>query len=192
MHITKLLSKLFIVLFFALTSTYSLAGNPQLLFQTNRGEFLVELYPEKAPKTVANFLNYVNAGFYENTLFHRVINNFMIQGGGFTIDMIEKQTNSPIVNESNNGLVNDIGTLAMARTNDPNSATSQFFINLKHNQFLDYQLPNARMIGYCVFGRVLTGMDVVREIGISPTTTKSGHGDVPVAPIIIEKVNITQ
>jgi peptidyl-prolyl cis-trans isomerase A (cyclophilin A) len=190
MHTFKLFSKFVIVAILALSSSYTLAANPQLLFQTNRGEFLVELYPEKAPKTVANILSYVNAGFYENTIFHRVISNFMIQGGGFTIDMIEKETNAPIVNESNNGLVNDIGTLAMARTNDPNSATSQFFINLKHNQFLDYQLPNARMIGYCVFGKVLTGMDVVREIGITPTTTKSGMGDVPTSPIIINKVKV--
>ncbi len=136
----------------------------------------------------ANFLSYVDSGFYQGTIFHRVINNFMIQGGGFTADMSEKTTKAPITNESNNGLVNDIGTLAMARTSDPNSATSQFFINLKYNQFLDYQLPNPQMIGYCVFGKVLTGMSVIREIAISPTSTQNGHADVPTSPIIINKI----
>lgn len=168
------------------------AANPQVRFETSHGNFLVELYPEKAPKTVDNFLQYVNSGFYKGTIFHRVINNFMIQGGGFDQNMVKQPTNAPIINESDNGLVNDIGTLAMARTNDPNSATSQFFINLKYNQFLDFQLPTAQMIGYCVFGKVLLGMDVIREIGNSKTGFSNGHGDVPKTPVIINNVIIIE
>lgn len=175
-----------------LASTSLLAANPQVVFETNRGEFVIELYQDKAPKTVENFLKYVNSGFYKDTIFHRVIRRFMIQGGGFTADMIEKQTNPPIINEAANGLANDIGTIAMARTSDPSSATSQFFINLENNQFLNYRGPEPELIGYCVFGRVLKGMDVVREIGISPTGFVGGYSDVPQAPIVIQNVKLVK
>ena len=180
----------FCLCLFASTSLF--AANPQVVFETNRGEFVIELYQDKAPKTVENFLKYVNSGFYKDTIFHRVIRRFMIQGGGFTADMIEKQTNPPIINEAANGLANDIGTIAMARTSDPNSATSQFFINLENNQFLNYRGPEPELIGYCVFGRVLKGMDVVREIGISPTGFVAGYSDVPQAPIIIQNVKLVK
>jgi peptidyl-prolyl cis-trans isomerase A (cyclophilin A) len=159
---------------------------------TNRGSFTIELYPEKAPKTVANFIQYVNAGFYKGTIFHRVINRFMIQGGGFTPDMAEKNTGAPIVNEAGNGLKNDIGTIAMARTSDPDSATSQFFINLENNQFLNYQSPDPELIGYCVFGRVLKGMDVVREIASSQTGNVGPYSDVPKETVLINNMKINK
>lgn len=168
----------------------ALAANPQVVFETNRGNFVVELYPDKAPKTVANFMQYVNTGFYQNTIFHRVINRFMIQGGGFNSAMVEKDTKAPIVNEAGNGLLNEPGTLAMARTSDPNSATSQFFINLEHNQFLNYQGPEPDLVGYCVFGRVLKGMDVVREIASTPTGFAGPHSDVPKSPIVIQQIKL--
>ena len=161
------------------------AANPVVEFETNQGNFKIELYPEKAPKTVTNFLYYVNNGFYKETIFHRVISNFMIQGGGFTREMSEKATQPPSVNESNNGLLNSAGTLAMARTNDPNSATAQFFVNLIDNNFLNYTGPEANSIGYCVFGRVTEGMNVVRKIGQLPTGNSKGFSDVPIRPVII-------
>ena len=168
------------------------AANPQVTFETNRGNFVVELYPEKAPKTVANFIDYVKSDFYTNTIFHRVINRFMIQGGGFTTDMVEKPTKAAIMNEADNGLTNDIGTLAMARTSDPDSATSQFFINLENNQFLNYQSPSPDLIGYCVFGRVLIGMDVVREIASTPTGFVDSLSDVPKSAIVIHSIKLTK
>ncbi len=174
------------------TSPFALAANPQVLFETNRGNFLIELYPEKAPKTVANFMQYVNSGFYKDTIFHRVINRFMIQGGGFTADMAEKQNLAPIANEAANGLKNEPGTIAMARTNDPNSATSQFFINLENNLPLNYQGDDPELIGYCVFGRVLTGMDVVREIGASPTMNVGPYADVPRATVRILQIKLNK
>lgn len=177
---------------FALSPLFAQAANPQVTFETNRGNFVVELYPEKAPKTVANFIDYAKSGFYTDTIFHRVINRFMIQGGGFTTEMIEKPTKAPIINEAGNGLTNDIGTLAMARTSDPDSATSQFFINLENNQFLNYQSPAPDLIGYCVFGRVLIGMDVIREIASTPTGFVDGMGDVPKSVIVIQSVKITK
>ncbi len=131
------------------------AANPLVTVETNRGDFVVELYPEKAPKTVANFMQYVDSGYYKETIFHRVINRFMIQGGGFNADMTEKPSLAPIINEAANGLKNEPGTLAMARTSDPDSATSQFFINLENNVPLNYQGNDPELIGYCVFGRVL-------------------------------------
>jgi len=173
-----------------LLSTSAVAANPQVTFETNRGNFVVELYPEKAPKTVANFLKYVNSGFYKETIFHRVINHFMIQGGGFNADMSEKQTLAPISNEAANGLKNEIGTIAMARTSDPDSATAQFFINLENNVQLNYQGPDPELIGYCVFGRVLKGMDVVREIGITPTINVGQYYDVPKSAIVIHQVKL--
>jgi peptidyl-prolyl cis-trans isomerase A (cyclophilin A) len=175
---------------FALLSTLAIAANPQVTFETNRGNFVVELYPEKAPKTVANFLKYVNSGFYKETIFHRVINHFMIQGGGFNADMSEKQALAPISNEAANGLQNEIGTIAMARTSNPDSATTQFFINLENNVSLNYQSQDPELIGYCVFGRVLKGMDVVREIGITPTINVGPYYDVPKSAILIHQVKL--
>ncbi|MEQ1487592.1 MAG: peptidylprolyl isomerase [Methylotenera sp.] len=177
-------------LLFALLSGNAVAANPQLVFETNRGNFIVELYPEKAPKTVANFMKYVESGFYKDTIFHRVINHFMIQGGGFNADMSEKQTFPPVINEAANGLQNEPGTLAMARTSDPDSATAQFFINLENNVPLNYQGPEPDLIGYCVFGRVLKGMDVVREIGVSPTANVGQFYDVPKTTVIIHQVKL--
>lgn len=168
----------------------ALAANPQLIFETNRGNFIIELYPDKAPKTVANFMKYVDSGFYKDTIFHRVINRFMIQGGGFTADMSEKQTLAPVINEAANGLKNEPGTLAMARTSDPDSATAQFFINLENNQPLNYQGPDPELIGYCVFGRVLKGMDVVREIAVTPTMNVGPYYDVPKSTILIHQVKL--
>ncbi len=169
-------------------ATPALAANPQVVFETNRGEFVVELYPEKAPKTVANFMRYVDSGYYKETIFHRVINRFMIQGGGFTADMSEKPSSAPIVNEAANGLKNEPGTIAMARTSDPDSATSQFFINLENNLPLNYQGNDPELIGYCVFGRVLKGMDVVRDIGASPTMNVGPYSDVPKATVRILQI----
>ncbi len=166
-------------------STPLLAANPLVTIETNRGDFVVELYPEKAPKTVANFMQYVDSGYYKETIFHRVINRFMIQGGGFNADMTEKPSLAPIVNEAANGLKNEPGTLAMARTSDPDSATSQFFINLENNVPLNYQGNDPELIGYCVFGRVLKGMDVVRDIGASPTMNVGPYYDVPKSTVRI-------
>jgi cyclophilin family peptidyl-prolyl cis-trans isomerase len=172
----------------ALTATAMAAT--QVEFETSAGNFVVEVYPDKAPKTVENFLKYVEDGFYSNTIFHRVISRFMIQGGGFERDLAEKSTRAPIVNESNNGLQNQTGTIAMARTQDPNSATAQFFINLADNQFLNYTSPEPELIGYCVFGKVVSGMDVVHKIGIVPTGNSRGFSDVPIRPIVIKQAKI--
>ncbi len=156
--------------------------NPHVLLSTNVGDIELELYPQQAPVSVENFLNYVNSGFYNNTIFHRVISNFMIQGGGFTEDMTQKQTQPSIKNEANNGLSNDRGTIAMARTFDVNSATSQFFINVKNNNYLNH---SQRDFGYAVFGKVVSGMDVVDKIANARTTLRMGASDVPVQPITI-------
>jgi peptidyl-prolyl cis-trans isomerase A (cyclophilin A) len=156
---------------------------------TSLGDIVVELDAEKAPKTVDNFLQYVKAGHYDGTIFHRVIENFMIQGGGMKPDMSEKPTRAPIPLESRSGLSNVRGTLAMARTMDPNSATAQFFINVKDNAFLDQ--PNARDgNGYAVFGKVVAGMDVVDKIKAVPVADKSGHQNVPVTPVAIKKATL--
>ena len=159
-------------------------------FQTTQGNFTVEVYADKAPKTVANFLQYVKDGFYDNTIFHRVISRFMIQGGGFERDLTEKPTRAPIPNEASNGLLNETGTIAMARTADPDSATAQFFINVNDNQFLNFVSPDPEQIGYCVFGKVLSGMEVVQKISISPTTTIGRNSDVPMKPITIKSAKI--
>lgn len=161
-------------------------GNPKVDIQTSLGDIVVELFPAKAPKTVANFLQYVDQGFYANTLFHRVIAGFMIQGGGFTPQFVLKPTNAPIPNEADNGLKNLRGTIAMARTVDPQSASSQFFINVVDNPYLDFKDKTPRGWGYCVFGKVLKGMNVVDNIATQPT----GPGgpfqrDVPKTPVII-------
>ena len=157
---------------------------------TNKGEIVLELDAEKAPATVENFVSYAKSGFYDGTIFHRVIPGFMIQGGGFEPGMKEKDTQAPIKNEADNGLKNDLGTIAMARTPDPHSASSQFFINAKDNDFLNYSAPTAQGWGYCVFGKVTEGMDVIKAIEKVSTGNSGGHGDVPVDDVVIEKVTI--
>jgi len=152
---------------------------------TNFGDITIELDDEKAPKTCENFKQYVTDGFFDGTIFHRVINNFMIQGGGFTEDMTQKPVRDAIENEAANGLSNEIGSIAMARTGDPHSATAQFFINVADNKFLDH--PGQDGWGYCVFGKVTDGMDVVNKIKMVETTTKAGHQDNPEETVIIEK-----
>ncbi len=167
-------------------------ANPKVRMETSKGEIVIELYADKAPGTVENFIQYVNDGFYDGTVFHRVIPNFMIQGGGMTSDMSEKSTRPSIKNEANNGLSNDVGTLAMARTPDPHSASSQFFINVKHNTFLDFQNETPNGWGYCVFGKVTEGMDTVNTIVGVPTGNHGMHQDVPLDPVIIEKVSVIE
>ena len=160
--------------------------------QTNYGVIEIELETEKAPETTANFLQYVKEGFYDGTIFHRVIDGFMIQGGGLEPGMKEKQTRAPVNNEANNGLKNDRGTLAMARTQDPHSATAQFFINVSDNNFLNHSSQSIDGWGYCVFGRVTKGMDVVDAIKSVATTTKGYHQDVPAEDVVIEKAEIIE
>jgi peptidyl-prolyl cis-trans isomerase A (cyclophilin A) len=175
-------------------ASYARAENPRVEFKTTAGSFTLELYPDKAPKTVENFLQYVNSGFYKGTVFHRVIDGFMIQGGGFDPDMRQKATRAPIENEAglarNGGLKNETGTIAMARTSVPNSATAQFFINVKDNGFLDYRDPSPQGIGYAVFGRVVQGMDVVMLIAKAQTTTTGMYQNVPQKPIIVESATV--
>ncbi len=170
-----------------LMSSVALANNTQILMQTNKGNIEIELFDEKAPITVKNFKDYVQSHFYDGTIFHRVIADFMIQGGGMTPDMEEKITAPSIRNESSNQLKNERGTLAMARTSNPNSATSQFFINLKNNDFLNRSAVNS---GYAVFGQVTKGMEIVDEIAQVPTGQYRMHGDVPLDPVIINSVTI--
>ncbi|MGN6085504.1 peptidylprolyl isomerase [Trinickia sp.] len=170
---------------FAQTSS---ATHPQVLLKTTDGDIKVELYPEQAPKTVANFLDYVKSGQYSGTIFHRVIKGFMIQGGGYTTSFAEKPTRAPIPLESRNGLKNMAGTIAMARTGDPNSATDQFFINTVDNAGLDYPNPDGN--GYAVFGKVVSGMDVVKKIEATPTTTRGSMSDVPQQPIVIQSATV--
>lgn len=157
---------------------------------TNHGTIALKLFPEKAPKTVENFLRYAREGFYEGTIFHRVIPGFMIQGGGMEPGLKQKATHAPIPNEADNGLSNTRGNVAMARTPDPDSASSQFFINVSDNAFLDYKAPTPDGWGYCVFGEVAEGMDVVDAIVREPTTTRGVHQDVPATDIVIEKVEV--
>ncbi len=159
-----------------------------VVLTTNHGQIRIELDAKKAPKTVENFLNYVKSGHYDGTIFHRVINGFMIQGGGFEPGMKQKDTGEPIENEAANGLTNDSYTIAMARTNDPHSATAQFFINVKNNDFLNYAGPNNW--GYCVFGKVTEGTEVVDAIRKVRTGSRGFHGDVPLEDVIIEKAEI--
>jgi peptidyl-prolyl cis-trans isomerase A (cyclophilin A) len=164
-------------------------GNPTVQFKTTMGDFTVELYPEKAPKTVDNFLQYVKSKHYEGTIFHRVIDGFMVQTGGYTFSMGEKSTRPPIPLEANNGLTNDRGTLAMARTNNPNSATSQFFINVKDNASLN---AKGDADGYAVFGKVISGMDVIDKIRVVPTGNKSIYQNVPLTPIVITSATLVK
>lgn len=163
--------------------------NPIVLLETSSGDILIELYADKAPKTVANFLKYVDDGFYKNTIFHRVIKGFMIQGGGYTYGkgMDKKTPNAPVENEADNGLRNDRGTIAMARTMDPHSADAQFFINLVDNDFLNFTAPNVQGWGYCVFGKVIDGMDTVDAIAKLKTKSVGPHSDMPVdVPVITD------
>ena len=160
--------------------------------KTNHGDITLELYADKAPKTVENFLAYVKDGFYDNTIFHRVIDGFMIQGGGMTADMEQKDTKAPIENEANNGVSNEAGTIAMARTNDPHSATAQFFINVKDNDFLNFSSESMNGWGYCAFGKVTAGMDVVEKIKNVKTGNYGYHQDVPVEAVVIEKAEISE
>lgn len=160
--------------------------------KTNFGTITLELYPDKAPITVKNFIEYVESGHYNGTIFHRVIPGFMIQGGGFKPGMEQKETNAMIKNEADNGLANDLGTVAMARTPDPDSASSQFFINTKDNAFLNYSEPTAQGWGYCVFGKVTGGMDVVQAIEKTATSSTGAHQDVPIEDVIIESATVIE
>lgn len=190
---------------FALTCTFAAAvpvlageGNPVVVIETSEGTMEAELFQDKAPNTVKNFLAYANEKFFDNTVFHRVISNFMIQGGGFTTDMKEKPAKDPIKNEADNGLRNEIGTLAMARTNDPHSASAQWFINVADNNFLNHTAKNSQGWGYAVFGKITSGMDVVVKIKAKKTGTaviemqgqRIPAQDVPVEPIIIKSVKL--
>ena len=176
-----------------LLTTGAFAANPQVEIKTNFGAVTVELYPEKAPKTVENFLQYVKSGFYKDAIFHRVIPGFMIQGGGFSKAMEQKPTRDPVGIESNNGLKNDAGTIAMARTQNPNSATAQFFINLSNNSFLNYNAPTVRGYGYTVFGKVIKGMDVVENIAKLPTGAGGPFPqDVPQQQVVIEDAKLVE
>ena len=157
---------------------------------TNFGVITLQLDAEKAPNTVKNFLEYANNGFYENTIFHRIIDGFMIQGGGFEPGMKQKAVNAPIKNEADNGLTNDAYTVAMARTSDPHSATAQFFINVKNNSFLNYSAANSQGWGYCVFGKVVEGTEVIDAMKKAKTGNKNGHQDVPVEDVFITKVEV--
>lgn len=178
------------VAFFALSAHAQSAINPNVKFQTSLGEFVVELYSDKAPKTVDNFLKYAAEKHYEGTIFHRVIDGFMVQGGGFTAAMVQKPTRTPIALETNNGLKNDVGTIAMARTGNPDSATSQFFINVANNNNLNAPQPDG--YGYAVFGKVISGMDVIDKIRQSPTRNQGGFQNVPAIPISINAVNLVK
>lgn len=163
-----------------------------ITFHTNFGDITIELDFDKAPVTAANFKQYAEEGHYDGTIFHRVIDGFMIQGGGFDMEMSQKPTRDPIENEADNGLKNTVGTLAMARTMEPHSASAQFFINVKDNDFLNFRSKDSQGWGYCVFGAVSEGMDVVEKIKGVATTTRSGHQDVPTEPVIIDKVTIAE
>jgi len=159
---------------------------------TNYGVISVELFADKAPETVANFLSYAKEGFYDNTIFHRVIDGFMVQGGGFEPGMEQKATKATIKNEANNGLANEVGTLAMARTNEPHSASSQFFINVANNSFLNFRSESGDGWGYCVFAKVTEGMDVVNKIKDVKTGNSGYHQDVPVEDVVIQKVEVSE
>ena len=189
------------LLYFVIKILILSKGCSMIKLHTNLGPITLVLYPEKTPKTVENFLEYVNQGFFENTIFHRVIDGFMIQGGGFEADPVDTQEIKqkdkagdlkPIENEADKGLSNLRGTLAMARTNEPHSASNQFFINLKDNLFLNHESKTPQGWGYCAFGKVTEGMDIVDKIAKVATTRKSGHSDVPVEAVFIEKVEVME
>lgn len=179
------------VLMIMTTINASGAELPRVKMQTNQGTIVLELQPDKAPMSVENFLSYVNDGFYDGTVFHRVIDGFMVQGGGFTADFQKKQTKAPIENEADNGLTNDVGTIAMARTGDPNSATAQFFINIAKNEFLNHSAPTPQGWGYAVFGKVIEGMEVVNTIKSLPTGADGPFAqNVPKTAVVIENVTV--
>ena len=182
------MKKMYLLACGLLLSLHAFAANPMVEMKTNMGTVVIELYPEKAPKSVDNFLQYVKDGFFNGTIFHRVIDGFMIQGGGFDRDMKQKPTRAPIENEAKNGLKNEVGTLAMARTPAPHSATAQFFINLVDNSGLDY--PSRDGWGYAVFGKVAQGYDVVQKIAKVKTGNAGFHQNVPVEPVLIESVRL--
>jgi len=184
----KSLLKPLVVLSAAAAAPGALGADPQVDLRTSSGTIRLELYPAKAPKSVENFLQYVRDGHYNGTIFHRVIPGFMIQGGGMTANMSQKPTRGPIPIESKNGLKNEVGTVAMARTSDPNSATAQFFINVNANGFLDY--PGQDGNGYTVFGKVVSGMDVVNKIAAVPTGSQGMHQNVPRQPVVIESATL--
>ncbi|ATR78640.1 peptidylprolyl isomerase [Moraxella osloensis] len=165
---------------------------PYVELETTMGNIVIELNQEKAPNTVANFLEYVKSGHYDGTIFHRVIDGFMIQGGGMDANMKEKSTNAPIQNEADNGLKNEVGTIAMARTSDPHSATAQFFINVKDNSFLNFSGKNPQGWGYTVFGKVIEGMDIVNKIKGVPTGKYGFHADVPTTPVVITHAKVIE
>ncbi len=182
--------KTLLPIFLGLGLSFSLHAQTLATIQTSAGDIQLRLNDEAAPKTVRNFIQYANKGFYNGTVFHRVIDGFMVQGGGFLPDMTAKATNKAIDNEANNGLKNKIGTIAMARTMQPNSATSQFFINVNNNDMLNYRNNTAQGAGYAVFGEVISGMDVVKKIQKSKTKSVGAYSDVPVTPIVIKKITI--
>ncbi len=184
-------------LLLALSASVAIAqdkANPKVTFKTNQGSIVIELYPDKAPKTVESFLGYVERGHYNGTIFHRVISNFMIQGGGYASDLSARPTGDPIQNEADNGLTNDIGTIAMARTRDPHSATAQFFINVGNNASLNHRSKaSGQTWGYTVFGKVVEGMDVVEKIKAIPTTARSVQfQNLPDTPVLIEKASTSE
>jgi peptidyl-prolyl cis-trans isomerase A (cyclophilin A)/peptidyl-prolyl cis-trans isomerase B (cyclophilin B) len=184
------MKRLLLLLCALLIAPTVLAANPQVELKTTLGNVIIELYPENAPKTVENFLQYVKDGYYDGTIFHRVIPGFMAQGGGFSRNFQQKPTRPAIRNEAGNGLRNAIGTVAMARTADPHSATAQFFINVAENDFLDFKSPDDKGYGYTVFGRVTSGMDVVQKMLQVPTSTVGPHQNVPRQPIVIEQARL--
>jgi cyclophilin family peptidyl-prolyl cis-trans isomerase len=184
--------RLCLLLIALLTTPVALAANPKVELKTTLGTMVIELYPENAPKTVENFVQYVKDGFYDGTIFHRVIPGFMAQGGGFTANLQQKPTRPAIRNEAGNGLRNATGTVAMARTADPHSATAQFFINVAENDFLDFKSPDDKGYGYTVFGRVTTGMDVVQKMIQVPTASVGPHQNVPRQPIVIERARLLE
>ena len=187
-------SLMIVVLVFMTGTCPSIAAEPlpRVTLTTSLGDIMLELDSAAAPTTVENFLAYVKEGFYDGAIFHRVIKGFMIQGGGFDADMKRKSPRPPILNEADNGLSNTIGTIAMARTADPHSASAQFFINVKDNAFLNHRGKTSQGWGYCVFGRLVEGMDVVRAIEKVPTTSRSGMRDVPKAPVVIVQATVVK
>lgn len=194
MKFSKCIFIIMLSLFFmaGTTAAEEKAGNPMVKVKTNLGSFTLELYPDKAPITVKNFLNYVDKKFYDGTIFHRVIPTFMIQGGGFMADMTKKATGAPIKNEADNGLTNTKGTIVMARTGEIHSATCQFFINVKDNKALDHKNVSTKGYGYAVFGKVIEGMEIVEKIKDVKTETKGQYGDVPVKPVVIKSIRRTE
>jgi peptidyl-prolyl cis-trans isomerase B (cyclophilin B) len=188
--VKRVIVVILIFLFLSANSIWAESPNPLVRMETNHGVITLELHPQATPQTVKNFIQYVQDGFYNDTIFHRVIKGFMIQGGGLTANMQKKKTLAPIPNEADSGLKNRRGTIAMARTMNPHSATSQFFINTVDNPFLDHKGKNPKGWGYCVFGEVVDGMNVVDAIEMLSTTVKTGRRDVPITPVIIKRATL--